>query len=60
MAQLEEESAVEEQGNCKGLSWRSRNTSSWWTSAVDLSSTFLSKMDQVSALILNMKILSGM
>ncbi|KAG0561725.1 hypothetical protein KC19_9G086500 [Ceratodon purpureus] len=29
-----------------GLSWRSRDTS-WWTSAVDLSSTLISKMDQV-------------
>ena len=32
-----------------GLSWRSRDTS-WWTSAVDLSSTLISKMDQVGEL----------
>jgi len=45
----EEEAMVE--GDCKeapGLSWRSRNRS-WWTSAVDLSSTLLSRMDQVCA-----------
>jgi len=45
----EEEAMVE--GNCKeaqALSWRSRNRN-WWTSAVDLSSTLLSKMDQVCA-----------
>ena len=32
-----------------GLSWHSRDTS-WWTSAVDLSSTLISKMDQVGTL----------
>jgi hypothetical protein len=36
----------EEAGKGSSLSWRSRDTS-WWTSAVDLSSTLISKMDQV-------------
>ena len=43
-------------GHGRTLSWRSRNSSesNWWTSALELSSTLASKMDQVGVFFNNL------
>lgn len=43
-------------GHGRTLSWRSRNSSesNWWTSALELSSTLASKMDQVGIFFNNL------